>query len=118
MKVMVQAALELIQQIPEPERAVPALIVMKSNWHFEVVQIILNRVERILVYSTISRSTSSIMSTVSWSICVSLSTPGMIMIWNSFFEFCLVPYFEDQQVETLKELARQANVPLIRVLKL
>ena len=36
MKVMVQAALELIRQIPETERGSTALIVMKSNWHFVV----------------------------------------------------------------------------------
>ena len=58
------------------------------------------------------------MSIVSWSICDSLSTPEHDHDIEQLLQFCLVPYLEDQQVKTLKELARQAKVPLIRVLKL
>jgi superfamily II DNA helicase RecQ/superfamily I DNA/RNA helicase/DNA polymerase III epsilon subunit-like protein len=110
---MVQAALEQMSQIPEPDRGSAALIVMKSNWSMDVEHYLKSRgvdfvildnrpfyqqhhVNRVLAYLRL------------------IADPRRDQDVEQLLRYCIVPYFDAEQVKTLKDQA--AGYPLIKIL--
>ena len=113
---MVQASLEQMQQIPESDRGSMVLMVMKSNWSIDVEKylkargvefsVLNNRslyqqhhVDRVLVYLRL------------------IADPMVDQDVELLIRSCIVPYFKDEQVKTLKESAQTAGYSLIEVLQ-
>jgi DNA helicase II / ATP-dependent DNA helicase PcrA len=114
-EIMVQAAIEQMERIPETERGSVALIAAKSSWslsierylksqklHFSVLSTKslyqLHHVERFLVYLRL------------------IIDPGSDNDVGWFLRNSLVPYFENSQVEKLKTIAKQLNRSLFDLL--
>ncbi len=113
---MVQASLEQMQQIPESDRGSMVLMVMKSNWSIDVEKylkargvefsVLNNRslyqqhhVDRVLVYLRL------------------IADPMVDQDVELLIRSCIVPYFKDEQVKTLKDSAQTAGYSLIEVLQ-
>ena len=113
---VVQAALEQMLQIPEPDRGSVALMVMKSNWSLDVEHYLKSRgvdftvldnrplyqqhhVNRVLAYLRL------------------IADPRRDQDVEQLLRYCIVPYFDAEQVKTLKDSAQAAGDPLIKVLR-
>ena len=113
---LVQASLEQMQQIPEPDRGSVALMVMKSNWSIDVENYLKARGVDFAVLNNqpfyqqhhVNRALAYLRL---------IADPRCDQDVEQLLRYCVVPYFDAEQVKTLKEIAQTANYPLIKVLR-